>query len=349
MTDIVPVPAAVVPPDFPAVGDPDFNGKAFTWGGAMPGVSVNLQAVSKSAETNATAAQERAVIAQAQADAALGYRNAASTSASQAATSASSASTSAQTATQQAQSASDSAVRAEEAASSVDTEWLRHRENHLGFQTAATISDFAPAVAGVVWKGVTGDVHVYCDNLDDRTQRGYAYALSTVTAGVFPGGELAGLILTFGATQDSIQQEFWSIDGGGPAYSRKYVRRTYASLDWSDWDVVLTGSNVVEKVQVLDTTPTVIRVDPMNGSLCIVDIGSGPSRHIDVAPPRSEGDQVTVRLAFWGGAWPISFSSNVVLPTSPIPTYTAGQFLTVTFLAAHGPKWLAFYAGVHTA
>lgn len=61
MTDIVIVPAAPVVPPFPALGAPDFNQVAYTFGVAMPGVSDGVRAVAVTAHTNATVAKEKAV------------------------------------------------------------------------------------------------------------------------------------------------------------------------------------------------------------------------------------------------------------------------------------------------
>lgn len=64
MTDIVIVPAAPVVPPFPALGAPDFNQAAYTFGVAMPAVSAGVKALADTTNTNATAAKEQALAAQ---------------------------------------------------------------------------------------------------------------------------------------------------------------------------------------------------------------------------------------------------------------------------------------------
>lgn len=82
MTNPVSPPAAPAVPVYPALGSPNFNQEAYTYGSSMPAVSAGIAAIANSAYTNAVAAHERAVAADnsavtaiAQADAAMGYRN----------------------------------------------------------------------------------------------------------------------------------------------------------------------------------------------------------------------------------------------------------------------------------
>lgn len=50
---LVPIPRIPDVPEFPELGDPAFNNKAFTWGSAMPGVSNGMQGVADAAYLNA--------------------------------------------------------------------------------------------------------------------------------------------------------------------------------------------------------------------------------------------------------------------------------------------------------
>ena len=59
-TPITPVPTAPTVPEFPALGDPAFNTKAYAWGSAEPGVVTGIAALAQNAYGNATAANERA-------------------------------------------------------------------------------------------------------------------------------------------------------------------------------------------------------------------------------------------------------------------------------------------------
>ena len=133
MTDIVIVPAAPVVPPFPALGDPDFNNKAYNNGSAMPDVALRINEIGESAHTNATAAQERATsaadsaaTATTQAELAMGYSNTAgghATTATGKAALASAASGAAALSQAAAQSSAEAAAadaqRAEDAAASI--------------------------------------------------------------------------------------------------------------------------------------------------------------------------------------------------------------------------------------
>lgn len=102
MTNPVAPPAAPTVPVYPALGSPNFNQEAYTYGSSMPDVSARIGAIGDAAYTNAVAADERAVAANnsavtatAQADAAMGYRNTAQSAATTATTKASEADASA--------------------------------------------------------------------------------------------------------------------------------------------------------------------------------------------------------------------------------------------------------------
>lgn len=130
MTDIVAVPPARPPKEFPAVGDPEFNRKAFDWAVEEVLLVTNLYAMAQAAYTNAVAAQERAVtagqFAQAAAvdsDLAMSYRNQANLAAGTATTQAGIATGAAGTATAQAGLASSARSGAEDAqAGAVDAQ-----------------------------------------------------------------------------------------------------------------------------------------------------------------------------------------------------------------------------------
>lgn len=93
MTNPVIPPAAPAVPVYPALGSPNFNQEAYTYGSSMPAVSDGIGAIGDATYTNAVAANERAVAADssaaaaaAQADAAMGYRNTAQAAATTATT-----------------------------------------------------------------------------------------------------------------------------------------------------------------------------------------------------------------------------------------------------------------------
>ena len=67
MTNPVAPPAAPTVPEFPALGDPSFNSKAYIFGSGMPSVVSGIDALAENAFTNATSAHEDADAAQASA------------------------------------------------------------------------------------------------------------------------------------------------------------------------------------------------------------------------------------------------------------------------------------------
>ena len=66
MTSPVTPPAPIAVPEFPQLGDPAFNAKAYANGSAMPAVVANISDIADSAFTNATSANESALAAVAQ-------------------------------------------------------------------------------------------------------------------------------------------------------------------------------------------------------------------------------------------------------------------------------------------
>lgn len=63
MTDIVVPPPAILPAEFPALGDPNFNAKSYTWGDTEPAVVERVGEMAQATMTNAIAAKERAISA----------------------------------------------------------------------------------------------------------------------------------------------------------------------------------------------------------------------------------------------------------------------------------------------
>lgn len=93
MTDVVPIPAPRAVPPYPALGSPNFNSEAYTFGSSMPGVVYDIQAMIQAGYVNAVASNERAAaaagsasVADIQANLAMGYRNQANAAASTATT-----------------------------------------------------------------------------------------------------------------------------------------------------------------------------------------------------------------------------------------------------------------------
>lgn len=109
--------------------------------------------------------------------------------------------------------------------SRMDVAGLNERNSGLLLQTGAG--------------GWMGDVPVGINNIDDKTVRGWRYVVEA-TAGTKPPGVSYGHVLTFGNTNDAVNQEFWEISGTAGVTLRKFMRTTFGTGPWGPW-VSLTG------------------------------------------------------------------------------------------------------------
>lgn len=90
--------------------------------------------------------------------------------------------------------------------------------------------------------GWLGDVPIFCENIDDRTQRGWWY-VSTNTLGVKPSN--VGIVLTYGNSDDAIIQEFVEIIGGADTgIRRRFIRNCYRDNPWSPWCELYHSGNL---------------------------------------------------------------------------------------------------------
>lgn len=98
--------------------------------------------------------------------------------------------------------------------------------------------------------GWLGDAQLYCDNIDDRTQRGWWY-VGLNTMGTKP--EQYGVVLTYGNTGDAIFQEFVEVVGGAVMTHRRYIRNCFADNPWSPWCELYHTGNLQQPVGMWQT------------------------------------------------------------------------------------------------
>lgn len=142
-----------------------------------------------------------------------------------------------------------------------------------------------------------------------------------------------------------ILQESFGVTADTPEYFRRKINGV-----WGIWRRVIDTLAFMERVKTAYTgsgapTKSYVAV-PAEGSIhhLIVEYNT----QLSIAAPRNPGDQITVRLQFFGAAWPVTFAADIRLPFGvSLPVYTDGQILTITFVYTRAGYWDAFYAGVH--
>ena len=138
---------------------------------------------------------------------------------------------------------------------------------------------------------------------------------------------------------------------GSLATGSKFRRYRYDTT-WTAWSREISDLDFRERVVTANSG-----VGPGDTKLYFVDPKVGSIHHVIVQynthfaqALRDFGDQVTLRMQFSGGAWPVSFGADIRFPVGvSFPTYTAGQIVTVTFIWTRAGYIDAFIAGVHTA
>ncbi len=129
----------------------------------------------------------------------------------------------------------------------------------------------------------------------------------------------------------------------------KYFRIQVGGV-WQQWRRMLDATDLREKVFASSTG-----AGPGDAKLYFLDPSKGSIHQLTVqyntyftGALRGIGDQLTLRLKFSGGAWPISFNTNFRFPAGTVfPAYVAGQTLTLTFVNTEGSFIDAFIVGVH--
>lgn len=99
--------------------------------------------------------------------------------------------------------------------------------------------------------GWLGDAQLFCDNIDDRTQRGWWY-VGANTLGVKPSN--IGIVLTYGNLGDGTFQEFVEIIGGADTgIRRRFIRNCYLDNPWSPWCELYHTGNLQQPIGMYQT------------------------------------------------------------------------------------------------
>ncbi|WP_322737037.1 hypothetical protein [Delftia tsuruhatensis] len=146
----------------------------------------------------------------------------------------------------------------------------------------------------------------------------------------------------------SMQEATFTLSGF-LATGAKFRRYKHDAV-WSAWGREISDLDFRERVVTANTG-----VGPGDAKVYVLDPSKGSIHQLTVeyntyftGGLRDLGDQITLRLKFSGGAWPISFNTNFRFPAgTAFPTYVAGQTLTLTFFKTEGSFIDAFIAGVH--
>lgn len=142
-----------------------------------------------------------------------------------------------------------------------------------------------------------------------------------------------------------VTQTAWGLTDQTPKYFRTQIGGV-----WQPWRRMLDATDLREKVFASSTG-----AGPGDAKVYVLDPSKGSIHQLTVqyntyitGALRGLGDQITLRLKFSGGAWPISFNTNFRFPAGTVfPTYVAGQTLTLTFFNTEGSFIDAFIVGVH--
>ncbi len=143
-------------------------------------------------------------------------------------------------------------------------------------------------------------------------------------------------------------QSAWGLTDATPKYFRIQVGGV-----WQAWRRFLDEFTFMERTKVVNIPAGTASYTPIQSEASIHQITINGPIAINMDAQRQLGDQLTLRITSAGGVRPITFSSNVALPSSgsgllPFPSYTTGQTVTITLVCTRPAYWDAFYAGVHT-
>ncbi|WP_289241863.1 hypothetical protein [Delftia sp.] len=147
----------------------------------------------------------------------------------------------------------------------------------------------------------------------------------------------------------TVQTATFAMASGSLAQGTQF-RRYQVDGVWYPWARAVSDLDFREKVYATSTG-----VGPGDAKVYYLDPSKGSIHQLTVqyntyftGALRGLGDQITLRLKFSGGAWPISFNTNFRFPAGAgFPTYASGQTLTMTFFNTEGSYIDGFIAGVH--
>lgn len=147
----------------------------------------------------------------------------------------------------------------------------------------------------------------------------------------------------------TVQTATFAMASGSLAQGTQF-RRYQVDGVWYPWARAVSDLDFREKVYATSTG-----VGPGDAKVYYLDPSKGSIHQLTVqyntyftGALRGLGDQITLRLKFSEGAWPISFNTNFRFPAGAgFPTYASGQTLTMTFFNTEGSYIDGFIAGVH--
>lgn len=358
--NIKPVPDVVLASEFPTTADRSagvYNSKAKAWADSENDMAQSLHGLAVATHEYATQAQALALQAggsseqaMQQADAAMGYRNAAGQSALSATQAAATASA-AQAEMQKLYLGAKSSAPATDNMGNplVEGAWYTQTEGAVGWywrKANAWVlgvgdigSGFMSAIAGAF------DGTAAMSGAAVQSHNIYA-AAAGVHGPDWPslvGQAVAWIVSTYGDANNAAQTaQLATVQG-------VRFERSKSGGVWGDWSRVITDTAFVEKLvssAVVGGSGASYTVNPASGSIHVITLTVG-ALTLNIAAPRQLGDQVTVRIISNGGAWPITFGANVKLPVGVMPAYSAGQALTLVFVAMRAGLWDCYYSGVH--
>jgi hypothetical protein len=368
MTDIVPIPQTLPIAPFPSLGSANYNQEAYDNGTTVPLAIERVREIVQAGHTNATAAQERAVSAHASQQAAAAASGAAMDYLDQAGAHAVAASASKDSAAASALAATAALADMQRlylgAKTAVPT--LDNQGNPLQVGSCYTYTGSDPALKGwhwwdgAAWQLGVGDVGsafiskvagVYDSTSAMVGAPVQSMGLYAAAANAHhadwpvwtPGAAVTWVVQTYGDASSAVQKAQLSSDTG------ICFERSKAAGVWGAWVQNVTSRAFMERLAeqaVVGGSGASVTLDPAAASIHVLTLTAG-ALAVNLVAPRKLGDQVTVRIVSSGGAWPLTFGANIKLPTGAMPTYSAGQALTLVFVAMRAGFWDCYYSGVH--
>ncbi|WP_288896596.1 hypothetical protein [Delftia tsuruhatensis] len=149
-------------------------------------------------------------------------------------------------------------------------------------------------------------------------------------------------VITCGFATRATQYATQDIDIGAGLQGWTFTRSLHDTT-WSPWSRVVTDTSFIERVVTATASGGTYAPDPKSGTVHQVTVTAACT--ISPVAPRL-GDQLTVKVQFSGGAWPLTFAASVKPPTGSAPTYAAGQILPLIFECSRAGIWDLSYGQV---
>jgi len=149
-------------------------------------------------------------------------------------------------------------------------------------------------------------------------------------------------VITCGFATRATQYATQDIDIGAGLQGWTFTRSLHDTT-WSPWSRVITDTSFIERVVTATASGGTYAPDPKSGTVHQVTVTAACT--ISPVAPRL-GDQLTVKVQFSGGAWPLTFTASVKPPTGSAPTYTAAQILTLVLECSRAGIWDLSYGPV---